>query len=60
MLRLILLSTLFYMLYRMIKPLLFSTNKRSSTPHVKQKHTNEDIQKKLHNKIEDADFEDIE
>ena len=59
MFRLILLSALIYMLFRMIKPLFFP-HSRPKTPHVKQNQPQEDIQKKLSNKIEDADFEDVE
>ena len=59
MFRIILLSALVYMLFRMIKPLFFPTPQKKN-PHVKQNHPKEDIQKKLSNKIEDADFEELE
>ncbi|GEM_PF-4124887 len=59
MFRLILLSALIYMLFRMIKPLFFPAA-RPKNPHVKQNRPKEDIQKKLSDKIEDADFEELE
>ncbi len=59
MLRIILLSTLVYILYRMIKPLFFPAQPKKN-PHVKQETKKENIQKKLGNKIEDADFEELE
>jgi hypothetical protein len=47
------------MLYRMIKPIFFTASQKN-TPHVKQKRPAEDLQKKLQNKIEDADFEEVD
>ncbi len=59
MFRIILLSALIYMLFRMVKPLFFP-QARPKNPNVKQNKPPEDIQKKLGNKIEDADFEELE
>ena len=56
--RLILISVLGYLLYKVLKPLFLQTSKRENVAGKKEKGDN--IQKKHSDKIEDADFEEIE
>jgi hypothetical protein len=56
--RLILVTVLGYLLYKVLKPLFLQPSKRENVGGRKKQDDN--IQKKHSDKIEDADFEEIE
>ncbi len=58
LIRILLVSILGYLVYKMIRPLFLGSVQR---PGMKdQNHEEDNIQKKYADKIEDADFEEIE
>ncbi len=57
-LRLILVSLLGYLIYKMVKPLFIGSGRQSAKQTTDP--TRENIQKKYADKIEDADFEEID
>ena len=58
LMRILLLSILGYLVYKMIRPLFIGSAQQNA--RVKREREDENIQKKYADKIEDADFEEID